>query len=213
MRPGVLGWMLIGMLGTGSYLAPRPWRLMLLALLVMAVVAVGRWHHRRTLVTIVRRLRHRQANQMQVIQGWLQLGRTNRVEEYVGRVTERIGEESRWYRDLPLSWLYSVLALDALAESRGIRCQWHISRMRPAWLTLYRFQHSVGRAIDSAGSSLDVHLDDHGFVVSLPDPKAVPRVRLGVRVWQQGETIVLMWHGRRRIRRADRKEEEANVHR
>jgi hypothetical protein len=179
-------------------MAPRPWRLLAIALLIITVVVVTNWQHRRRQVNTLRRLRHRHANHLQVIQGWLQLGRTERAQAYVHRVTERMGEEGSWYRSLPLSWLYSVLMLDVLAESRGIRCQWHISAVTPAWIRLYRFQSSVHRAMACAGTALDVHLDERGFVIALLDPKAVPRVPLGVKLLEQGDTIVLVWHDARR---------------
>ena len=203
MRPGILGWLAVIIVGAGGYWAPRPWRILLLVALVLVVMMIDRWQHRRQVVTTLRRLRHRQANHLQVMQGWLQLGRVNRAEDYIHSVNEHLAEEGRWYRELPLSWLYAVLMLDVLAESRGVRCQWHISRVRPARIRLFRFERSVRTAILNAGSAMDVHLDDQGFVISLLDPKAVPRTQMGVKVWQQGDTIVLMWHARSGTERSD----------
>ena len=203
MRQGILGWLLIIALGAGSYMAPRPWFVIPLILMVAAIVAMERWRVRREVVTALRRLRHRQANHMQVIDGWLQLGRTERAAEYVREASVRIGQEGAWYRELPLSWLYSVLVLDLLAESRGIRCQWHISPLAPDLAGWIRFRRSVRSAIMHAGAAMDVHLDQHGFVISLPDPKSVPRPGCGVSAWQQGDTIVLIWRaaGQARQRR------------
>ncbi|MCL5064640.1 MAG: Spo0B domain-containing protein [Firmicutes bacterium] len=194
MRPVVFGWLTVCAMGAGSYMTPRPWRILFLAGLILSVVVLGHWQHRKLTVSTLRRIRHRQANHLQVIQGWLQLGRLNRAEDYVGRLSQKISEEGAWYRDLPLSWLYAVLMLDAMAESRGIRCQWHIAKVGSAWIRLFRFERTVARALASAGTAMDIHLDDQGFVVSLLDPKTMPRGRFGVRVWQQGDTIVLVWH-------------------
>lgn len=202
MKLGIVGALIVVMMGAGSYLAPRPWRIVCLVLLVLTVVAWERFRQRRQLVTTLRRIRHRQANDVQVIQGWTQLGRMDRTGECLDRISNRLGEEARWYRDLPLSWLYTVLILDIYAESRGVQCQWQISRTPSAWLRLLRFHGSVASAIRSAGSTVDVHLDANSFVVSLPGPRGIPRAPWGVKRWQQGDTIVLIWQARARKSRA-----------
>ncbi len=196
VRPEVLGWLLVASLGAGSYWAPRPWRMMLLVLVVLILTALHRWRARRDAVWVLRRLRHRQANQLQVIQGWMQLNRSDRAAEQVAQVIARLGEEGNWYRELPLSWLYTVLMVDVLAESKGIHCQWHIAG-EPGWAARLRFRAAAARAVNNAGAALDIHLDAQGFSISLPDPKSLPGWRnFGVTTWIQGDTIVLLWRSR-----------------
>ncbi len=168
---------------------------MLLGLLVLILTGIYRWRARRDTVWILRRLRHRQANQLQVIQGWMQLNRSDRAAEQVAEVIARLGEEGQWYRDLPLSWLYTVLIVDMLAESKGIRCQWHIAG-EPGSLARLRFRVVAMRAMACAGSALDIHLNPRGFALSLPDPKSVPRRNWGVTTWTQGDTMVMLWRSR-----------------
>lgn len=198
MRREALWWTCFIILGAGSYLAPRPWRLGAVVLLVAVTVLWERRRGMRRLVEFSRRMRHRHSNHLQVMAGWIDLGRTDRAHAYLEAVLARGGEEARWHRELPLTWLYAVLALDAMGEARGLRIEWHVSRMRPDWLLTLRFQGAARAAMRAAGSTLTFYLEPQGFVISLPGAKKVPRLKWGVRAFAEGDTMVLMWQGRGR---------------
>lgn len=198
MRREALWWTGLVMLGAGSYWAPRPWRIGAVLLLVGVTVLWERRRGMRQLVEFGRRLRHRQSNHLQVVSGWLDLGRDDRARAYLEAVLARGGEEAQWYRELPLSWLHAVLALDAMGEARGLRLEWHVSRMRPDWLLTLRFRDAATQAMGVAGSTVGLYLEPRGFVISLPDAKQVPRPKWGVRIFADGETMVLSWQGRGR---------------
>ena len=105
-------------LGVGADRAHHLWRVFFLLLLVVYIWQWARMRGYAATVEIHRRLRHRYANQLQVISGWLQLGKSERANQYLWEVALKSVQQVTLGK-LPLRWVFALVWLDALAERYG----------------------------------------------------------------------------------------------
>ncbi|MCL4319527.1 MAG: Spo0B domain-containing protein, partial [Firmicutes bacterium] len=110
-------------LGAGVFASPLSWRILFLMLFGIYIMLWVRLSSQSQSVEIVRRYRHRYANHLQVVLGWLQLQQSERAEQYV---TEHALSSLHpgIFRGVPLRWTYQMIALDAYAESLGHMIFW-----------------------------------------------------------------------------------------
>lgn len=78
--------------------------------------------------TLLRNQRHGFLNHLQVISGWLQLGKTDRAVQYINRAAARMEEEGQALRriDSPEVGLF-VLEMGMEAEPYGVALEWRVA--------------------------------------------------------------------------------------
>ncbi|MBX5466833.1 MAG: hypothetical protein K6U14_04965 [Firmicutes bacterium] len=189
-------WLGIALCGAGSYWLPRPW--CLLAALAGMGWAWGwtRWQGVFEAVAWARRLRHRTANQLQVVAGWLELGQAGRAEAALAGVNRCLAEETgRWSGLDPLR-AYVLLEVEHWAEARGVRCRWE-GRLGPelSWWGLMWLRYAVARVLPVAGETLDVRVapDGGGFLVCWQGSLPPPRLFGGFKSLAHEDTMCLGW--------------------
>lgn len=78
------------------------------------------------LVEALRHQRHRFQNHLQVISGWLQLGKPERASAYLATLRQSREQESQLYALADWRLLARLLEKHALAEANGVPLTWHI---------------------------------------------------------------------------------------
>jgi hypothetical protein len=73
---------------------------------------------------LLRRQRHSFLNHLQVISGWLQLGRPEKAGQYLETVSAQMAGESDVLRRAPAGLGLLVLELGLEAETHGARLEW-----------------------------------------------------------------------------------------
>lgn len=154
--------------GPGLLTRAWPWAFLGLAAggLVVAVCLVGR--ALRLGLEVLRAERHRLQNQLQVVAGWLELGRPERAATQLADVIEGQLRHGRWLRSAP-SWaqgLWWILA--SRAERRGVSWYWEGAGARG--IELARLFWVVGRLLSPeapAVSAIRVAVRPGGFVVEV----------------------------------------------
>jgi len=163
---------------------------------VAAVCSSGRGDElsRRAAVDVLQGLRayrHAVMNHMQVISGWLQLGRADRAREYIERV--RIAADSHQQLsaiDDPLV-ASRLLKWSVEAENTGVLLRFDVERKAGAFLrrpeaSLELLDEMIGAAVEAAGQSpaearelrLTVSVGDGSYSFNLEVPADVPREAL-----------------------------------
>lgn len=161
----------------GDYAAPRPWRFFIWILTGVLTMEWTRAHVRREAVEIMRRQRHRLANRVQVVDGWLQLGQTLRAQNILQNWSGKLAEEGRWIQGLPIAWTYAILRLDACAEARGLIIGWTgIDDLKPGYLMLWMLDRSVRTAVTLASDGvIEVVFAGSMFRLEVPGGQTLPR--------------------------------------
>jgi len=79
-------------------------------------------------LALLRGQRHGFMNHLQVISGWLQMGKHDRAMQYISRVAARLEAEGELLRrvESPAAALF-VLAADQEAESHGVVIEWEVT--------------------------------------------------------------------------------------
>lgn len=166
-------------LGAGEILSPRPWRIfLLLGLLGYVVQWVNLMHMTRT-VEIFRRRRHRVANQLQIISGWLQLGNGKKAEWQVDKFTDELIRQGQWFRGVSVRWGYTFLQLDSLAEQKGLMMEWiNVETIIPSYQMLRMLRRAVGYAMVIGEEKIAIQFEGASFQITIYSPvQAVSGVR------------------------------------
>ncbi|MCY0879096.1 MAG: Spo0B domain-containing protein [Firmicutes bacterium] len=180
-------------LGAVAYWLHRPWRYLALIALAVYLVEWVKLKHRQETIYIVRQRRHRMANQLQVVMGWLELGAAEKARDILDGVLTQSIRETPWFHGLPTRWTYLLLQWDARAEARGLRIRWDgletlVPSYRMAWMLHWR----LAQAIDLADSPILVQIRGQRFRIALrsKSPKAPKGWLLGAQglefSWQSG---------------------------
>lgn len=77
-------------------------------------------------VSLLRSQRHSFMNHLQVISGWLQLGRTERAYQYLVGLASAMAAESDALRQAPPGVQLAIIALGLEAEPFGVRIDWRL---------------------------------------------------------------------------------------
>lgn len=119
---------LMALVGVGLLFVGGPLRVLGLVFWAIITMALIFWAVASPIVDILGRQRHRLYNHLQVLSGWLELGRPDRAQIYIQNLMDD-SAAGDWIRPLPawiqLLWWY----IDSLAEARGIPLQWTMRRM------------------------------------------------------------------------------------
>lgn len=151
-------------LGAVDYTLHRPWRFVALVGIVLYVVEWTAFRHRREAIHVIRQRRHRLANQLQLVTGWLQLGATAKAEEAMERLMAAEASQSLWFRGMPSHWSYLFLRIDAHAEQRGVTIQWvGIDTMVPTYRMAWILERRLTQAMRMAETSLTVEFAGERF--------------------------------------------------
>lgn len=164
-------------LGAGDWLLPGPWRLFAVAVTVLYLIEWTALRHRVTTIRIVRLRRHRLANQLQLVAGWLQLGATAKAEEALEKLLRAESQQSLWFRGLPSHWSYLFLRWDAASEERGVTIHWEgLDRIQPTYRMAWMLERRMAQAMRIAETAVWVQFHARGFVVRVSERRdPVPR--------------------------------------
>ncbi len=171
-------------LGAGAFAGPSLWRILFLLLFGFYIMLSVRLSSQAQSVEIVRRYRHRYANHLQVILGWMQLEEPERAQQYLmehalSSVNPGI------FRGLPLRWTYQMIGLDAYAESLGRAIVWmNPENITGSYVMLWKMRSVLRRVIPWAIGTITVRFEPKRFVVEVDDngvdqfpPKHIKGVR------------------------------------
>ncbi len=185
-------------LGVCADRAHHLWRILFLVLLVLYLTQWIQMRGYAVAVEIHRRQRHRFANQLQVISGWIQLGRVDRAERYLTDVA-LVAVQQGSLGKMPLRWAYALVRLDALAERHGTLILWEaIDTVAYQYRMLWSLDRTVRHAVLLAdGNPLQVTFSGSSFELRVDGIKRLPSKHImGVRWYQDNHTVIGSW-GRR----------------
>jgi two-component system, LytTR family, sensor histidine kinase AgrC len=125
---------------------------------------------------LARRQRHSFLNHLQVISGWLQLGRQDRARQYLETVAERMTAESQALKQVPSPLGLVMLELGLDSETHGVDLQWLTGNTVEGWpeAVLEDLRKAVLDAVRTGsleqrdGRRLVVSLTPGGFSVHTP---------------------------------------------
>lgn len=172
-------------LGVAEYTLHRPWRLFVLVLMMLYGVEWTAFRHRRTAIHLVRQRRHRLANQLQLVTGWLQLGATAKAEEALEQLMEAESSQSLWFRGMPSHWIYLFLRWDARGEERGVLIHWAgLDRLIPGYRMAWILDRRLAQAMMMAETKIVVQFLGNRFRIRVPEYRG-KRLR-GWTEWSDG---------------------------
>lgn len=187
--------MILLALGVGDDLFPRSWRLLFFG---VAIIYVALWvslTERRRAVDLVRRFRHRYANHIQVVSGWLQLGETARAEQYLDQVITATAQDALAGKGLSIRWTYWFLRLEGEAEAHAVTIAWSgRERFLPSWGLAWMLRRALREAIAIAAGTVVVELGAKGFQVAVLTPVRAPAAgKWGLRWHRYGDGWLCRW--------------------
>ncbi len=157
-------------LGAVDYELHRPWRLFALAVLVLYAVEWTAFRHRRETIHIMRQRRHRLANQLQLVTGWLQLGASAKAEEALQALLDAETAQSRWFRGMPSQWSYLFMRWDARGEERGVIIRWSgLDSLVPTARLARMLERRLAQAMRMTGTAIDVQFRGSRFRIQIAE--------------------------------------------
>ncbi|MGC8487996.1 MAG: Spo0B domain-containing protein [Clostridia bacterium] len=149
----------------------------------------------RRAATLLAYERHRANNQVQVVAGWITLGRLEKAQEYLERVVEAERARSDALRILPAWAQLRLVELWSLAERVGATVVIDVGAdARPSWSSLLA---RLDRVIQGARAvpeevAVRVHVRGVGFRVQVSGGGAAALVRTlpGRWVWHEGTAVL-----------------------
>ncbi len=183
-------------LGAGAFASPPSWRILFLLLFGLYIMVWVRLSAQAESVEIVRRYRHRYANHLQVISGWLQLGHSERAEQYLMEHA-LTSVHPGIFRGLPLRWTYQMVVLDAYAESLGRMILWvNPEQIAGTYMMLWKMRLVLRTVIPQAKGNITVRFEPRRFVVEVGDEGMDPFPRKhikGVGWAHQNGKVIASW--------------------
>ncbi len=193
MKGLIARWTVLVALGAGDWWLPSPWRLFAVVVTVLFLIEWTALRHRVTTIRIVRLRRHRLANQLQLVAGWLQLGAAGKAEEALDKLLRAEAQQSLWFRGLPSHWSYSFLRWDAASEERGVTIHWEgLDRLQPTYPMAWMLERRMAQAMRIAETAVWVQFHARGFRIRVqerrgPLPRGWTAVDGGIEIhWSGG---------------------------
>ena len=185
-------------LGVSADQAHHLWRIFFLALLILYLVQWIQMRGYAAAVEIHRRQRHRFANQLQVISGWIQIGNVDRADRYLTDIAMKTMEQSSFGK-MPLRWAYALVRLDAVAERVGtVILVQAVGRPEYRYRMLWSLDRTIRHTLLIAdGNPVQVTFLGSSFEVRVDGIKRLPSKHImGVRWYQDNQTVIGLF-GRR----------------
>lgn len=121
-------------------------------------------------VSMLRSQRHSMMNHLQVILGWLQLGRPERARQYLETLASRMAGEGEAIRQAPAATALVMLTLGLEAETHGVQLDWRVCGPVPP-------------ASDDELEVLAARVREAFHALAgLPEPEHTIRIDLGQRI-------------------------------
>lgn len=199
MRSTAIRFAILLALGVCADRAHHLWRILFLVLLVLYLLQWMQIRGYAMAVEVHRRQRHRFANQLQVISGWIQLGKVERAERFLTDVALVTIQQQGPVGKMPLRWAYVLVRLDTLAERYGTLILWEsIDTLEYQYRMLWGMDRAVRHALTIAdGNPLHVKFSGSNFELRVDGIKRLPSKHImGVRWYQDNHTVIGSW-GRR----------------
>lgn len=182
-------------LGAVDYTLHRPWRLFALLVIVIYVLEWTAFRHRREALYIIRQRRHRLANQLQLVTGWLQLGAKEKAEEALAGLMAQEASQSLWFRGKPSHWSSLFLRWDACGEEHGIMLYWAgLDTMVPTYRMAWILERRLREAMHIAETTINVEFSGERFRILVAGVATPPRKSWVVTA----DGAVTEWRARRR---------------
>ena len=186
-------------LGVGVYISSHLWRIVFLILFALYILAWAKLHTQARAVDMVRHYRHRYANHLQVISGWLQLENYERAEQYL---MERAlaSVHPGIFRGLPLRWIYQMIALDAYAESLGHMILWERpEHIAGTYRMLWKLRAVLKTVIPVTQGNIVVRFAPGQFVVEISEEgmAKLPRNYIKGVTWERHQGVITASWGHR----------------
>ncbi len=195
MKGLIVRWTVLVALGAGDALLPSPWRLFAVGATVLYLIEWTALRHRVTTIRIVRLRRHRLANQLQLVGGWLQLGAVGKAEEALETLMKAEMQQSQWFRRMPSHWSYLFLRWDAASEERGVTIHWEgLDSLLPTYRMAWMLERRMAQAMRIAETAIWVQFRSQGFSIRVNEQRhPLPRewivVDEGMQTdWPRGRT-------------------------
>lgn len=181
-------------LGAGSFWLPRPWCVLLWCVMAPGLATVTRRRERLIAVAALQRHRHRTANQLQLVGGWLEMDNAQLVIEHLERMLADIADEGAREASVSPMWAYVIWVADGQAETRGTRCLWQVRGGCPRFpWDRWIFEHAFLDALKAARGMMTVRLYADGFCIELDHPLHRPAGGWPwVKVQEAGHTFTLI---------------------
>jgi hypothetical protein len=132
----------------------------------------------------VRAQRHRLANRLQVVDGWLQLGRPDQALHPLGEVLAELAGQGRWLGPLPWWCEWAAFQLETEAERAGIALQFAYGDLPTTTATvrtLWVLWAVLRRARVRAGK-VAVVVDGSAFRITVEGDAGPPKRVAGLKV-------------------------------
>ncbi|MCY0900341.1 MAG: Spo0B domain-containing protein [Firmicutes bacterium] len=155
-------------LGAVAYELHRPWRFLALLAIAWYLLEWLKLRHRQRTIYIVRQRRHRMANQLQLVMGWLELGATQKAREALETLLAQDARETPWFHRIPSRWTYLLLHWDARAEAKGLRIRWEgLESLQPSYRMAWMLERRLAQAITLADSTVVVQVRGQRFRIAV----------------------------------------------
>ncbi|MCY0908396.1 MAG: Spo0B domain-containing protein [Sulfobacillus thermotolerans] len=181
-------------LGVGSYLSPHFWRVVFLLLFAAYTASTVRVADQAQAVEMIRRYRHRYANHLQIISGWLELEKVSRAERYLADHAMS-SVQPGVFQGLPLRWVYKMMALEALAEASGAEIRWvQAHKSGGSYWMLWKLSAVLRSIIPYAQGVITVTFFRRGFHVETEGMKHLSHKHIRGVFWRHHDNrLDVMW--------------------
>lgn len=188
-------WTIVVLLGAGAVVLPRPWRVLMVLGLVLSLVTISMQARMQASTEMIRRHRHRLANRLQVVGGWLELQHPDRARAALALLTESLSAEGARDVVLPVPWRYTAWEVETQAEAKGMIIDWNITGPPPTgWWAWWMFRTVALVATRLGAGNIAIKLGPTGFTIGVPAPVQPWPVFWGrVKVQLAGDTEYLTW--------------------
>jgi hypothetical protein len=181
-------------LGVGSVWGPVFWRVVFLLLFSGYTALTVRLADQAQTVEMIRHYRHRYANHLQIISGWMELHKPDKAADYI---TQRalLSVQPSVFRGLPMRWIHRMMALNSSAEAAGQEIRWeHPERNPGTYMMLWKLSAVLREVISASSGIITVKFEERGFYVVADG--IMPGLRkhiIGVQWEQNNNRVTASW--------------------
>ncbi len=174
--------------------SPVFWRVVFLVLFGGYTALTARIAAQTQTVEMIRHYRHRYANHLQIVSGWLELNKLQKAADYIsGRAM--LSVQPGVYRGLPMRWVHRMMALDSQAEAAGQEIRWeHPELNNGTYMMMWRLSSVMREVIGASSGLITVEFGGRGFIVWAEGMKLGRRKHIiGVRWEEHNNHVSASW--------------------